>query len=111
MKEHRTEFTVAMMCRVLGVHRSGFYAWLRNPVSRRSAENQRLVEQILHFWNESDRVYGSPRIFADLRENGESCGQNRVANLMRENEIRATSKRRRRSGRYAKIRACGNKRS
>lgn len=103
MKELRTEFRVATMCRVLGVHRSGFYAWLNNPVSRRNAENQRLVEQVLHFWNESDGVYGSPRIFAELRENGESCGKNRVANLMRENGITAIAKRRRHGGRYAKL--------
>lgn len=59
------------MCRVLGIHRSGFYAWLKNPLFRRALESERLVEQIRHFWNERDGVYGSPRIFLDLREVGE----------------------------------------
>jgi putative transposase len=89
------------MCRVLGIHRSGFYAWLKKPVSHRSNENERLLEQIRHFWNESDGVYGSPRIFIDLREAGESCGENRVAKLMRENGISAVLQRKRRNGSYA----------
>jgi len=88
------------MCRVLGIHRSGFYAWLRNPLSRRAREDERIVEQIRHFWNESDGAYGSPRIFLDLREVGENCGKNRVAKLMRENGISAVPKRRRRNGSY-----------
>ena len=101
MRDHRTEFRVVTMCRVLGIHRSGFYAWLRNPLSRRAREDERIVEQIRHFWNESDGAYGSPRIFLDLREVGENCGKNRVAKLMRENGISAVPKRRRRNGSYA----------
>jgi len=102
MKDHRTEFRVTTMCRVLGIHRSGFYAWLRTPISQRREENERLVEQIRHFWNESDGVYGSPRIFMDLRENGERCGKNRVARLMREHGITAIAKPKKPTGRYAK---------
>jgi putative transposase len=102
VRDHRTEFRVATMCRVLGIHRSGFYAWMRTPISRRSVENERLLEQIRHFWNESDGVYGSPRIFIDLREAGESCGENRVARLMRENGITAIAKRRERGSSYVK---------
>lgn len=75
VRDHRTEFRVATMCRVLGIHRSGFHAWLKNPLSPREQENERLVEQIRHFWNESDAAYGSPRIFLDLREVGETCGK------------------------------------
>ena len=58
------------MCRVLEIHRSGFYAWVANPVSRRSTEDQTLLVQIRHFLKESDGVYGSPRIVIDLREAG-----------------------------------------
>ena len=89
------------MCRVLEIHRSGFYAWLKNPVSRRNGEDERLLEQIRHFWGESDGVYGSPRIFIDLREAGVRCGKNRVAKLMRLNGITAIARRRRRPGSYA----------
>lgn len=77
------------MCRVLGVTRSGFYAWLSKPVSDRAAEDQRLVGLIRGYHAEAHGVYGSPRIFRDLREAGEACGLNRVARLMREHRIRA----------------------
>jgi len=77
------------MCRVLGVTRSGFYAWLSRPLSDRAIEDQRLVDRIRKFYKDSQKVYGSPRIFLDLREAGESCGINRVARLMREHKIRA----------------------
>jgi putative transposase len=90
------------MCRVLGIHRSGFHAWLKNPVPRQAREDERLVAQIRHFWNESDGAYGSPGIFLDMREVGESRGKNRVANLMRENGICAVAQRKRRNGSYAR---------
>ena len=84
MREHRTEYTVTTMSRVLKVHRSGFYAWLRKPSSAREAENRRLLGEIRHYWEESDRAYGSPRIHRGLREAGVCCGVNRVARLMAE---------------------------
>jgi putative transposase len=89
MKKHRTEFRVTTMSRVLGVHRSGFYAWLKKPESARTAQNRQLVEKIRHFWGESDYAYGSPRIYTDLREAGVVCGKNRVARLMAKHGIRA----------------------
>ena len=88
------------MCRVLKVHRSGFYAWLKKPLSPRAEENDRLVDQIRHFWVESEGVYGSPRILNDLRDVGVKCGKNRVARLMRENGIVGVTKLRRPRGRY-----------
>ena len=57
--------------------------------SDRAVEDQRLVAMIRGFHAEADGVYGSPRIFRDLREAGETCGLNRVARLMREHRIRA----------------------
>lgn len=102
MRDHRTEFRVATMCRVLRVHRSGFYAWLKKPMSAREREDERLLEQIRHFWNESDGTYGSPRVFLDLRAVGERCGKHRVARLMRVNGISGALKRRRPHGSYAK---------
>jgi putative transposase len=92
------------MCRVLKVQRSGFYAWLKEPVSARAAEDERLLHRIRDFWQASHGVYGSPRIHRDLREAGERCGENRVARLMRINRIRAlaaTPRPRYRAGRPA----------
>ena len=88
------------MCRVLKVHRSGFYAWLKRPNSPREIDNQRLVSVIRHYWEESDQSYGSPRIHKDLQDSGICCGLNRVARLMREHGIRAqlAQKRRRYRG-------------
>ncbi len=90
------------MCRVLKVHRSGFYAWLNKPKSDREIEDERLLKKIKHFWDESDKVYGSPRIFEDLREVGEVCGLNRVERIMRENKIQAEIGLKRRRYKYGK---------
>ncbi len=74
---------------MLGVARSGYYAWRACPDSRRALENRRLVGRIRSFHEESDHTYGSPRIYADLREAGEIASLNRVARLMRRNGISA----------------------
>ena len=77
------------MCRVLKVHRSGFYAWIRGPLSARSEEDLRLVESIRIAYEESGGIYGSPRIYKELRERGERCEEKRVARIMRQHKIRA----------------------
>lgn len=77
------------MCRVLKVARSGFYAWRHTPLSDRAIEDQRLLGLIRDSYRASHGVYGSPRIFLDLREIGEGCGKNRVARLMRIHKIKA----------------------
>jgi putative transposase len=78
-----------MMCRLLGVARSGYYAWLEKPESDRARENKRLLRLIRASFAASQGVYGAPRVFLDLREAGETCSKHRVARLMRENNIRA----------------------
>lgn len=89
INDHRQQFRVSTMCRVLKVHRSGFYAWMRNPHSKRSREDHRLLERIRSSYAASGGVYGSPRVFKDLREEGEWCSKHRVARIMREHRIRA----------------------
>ena len=71
------------MCRVLKVHRSGFYAWLHEPLSPRAKANEMLTAKIRESYDQSMGIYGSPRIFCDLREVGVACSENRVARLMR----------------------------
>lgn len=68
---------------------SGFYDWLRKPLSDRRIEDSRLLELIRDSYDGSGGVYGAPRVFGDLREAGETCGHNRVARIMRINSIRA----------------------
>jgi len=77
------------MCRVLKVHRSGFYAWLREPLSARAKANHELTVKIREFHEQSMGIYGSPRIFRDLKEAGVACGENRVARLMRKAGIKS----------------------
>jgi putative transposase len=89
MRANRHEYEVRMMCRVPEVTPSGYYAWLKQPQSHRAAENARLVKLIRASFNASNGIYGSPRVFLDLREAGETCSKHRVARLMRVNKIRA----------------------
>lgn len=88
MLEHRNEFRLAM-CRVLRAARAGYYQWLHKPLSDRAIEDQPLLGLIRDSYAASSGVYGSPRVFADLREAGERCGKHRVARLMRTSRIKA----------------------
>jgi putative transposase len=94
VQANRNQHSVARLCEVMEVSTSGFYDWRDRPDSPRLIENRRLLTQIRCFHRASREVYGSPRIHADLIENGESVGVNRVARLMRREGI--TSKVRKR---------------
>jgi putative transposase len=77
------------MCRLLGVAASGYYAWLKKPVSSRAQEDARLLRLIRASFTAGQGIYGAPRVFLDLREAGETCSKHRVARLMRMNGLRA----------------------
>lgn len=62
---------------------SGFYDWVDRPESKRSRENRRITEKIKHYHQQSRSIYGSPKIHEDLNSDGERCGVNRVARLMK----------------------------
>jgi len=83
------------MCRVLRVHRSGYYAWLKKPVSDRAVEDRRLLTLIKASHEATDGVYGCPRIFKDLREAGETCGRHRVARVMKAHGVKGVVVRKR----------------
>src|SRR5882672_10721326 len=89
IKGNGSRHKVGTMCRLLGVARSGYYAWLPEPVSRRAQDNARLIRLIRASFVASHGICGSPRVFLDLREAGETCSKHRVPRLMRENGIRA----------------------
>ena len=82
------------MCRVLGVSTSGFYAWRERPPSARSVSDAGLTERIREVHKRSRQTYGSPRVHAELRAQGESACLNRIARLMRKNGISARNKKR-----------------
>ena len=82
--EHRQQYPISTMCRVLEVSVSGFYAWQQRAPSHRSQANTRLGERIVRIYRQNRQVYGSPRIHAVLQKEGQRCGKRRVARLMRE---------------------------
>ena len=94
MKAHRAEFPIATMCRVLGVSRSGYYAWLKRPPSKRARRDAELLEKIKTIHKRSRGTYGSPRVHAELRAQGIRVSRKRVARLMREAGLRGVSRRR-----------------
>lgn len=79
----RATFPVDRLCRVLGVSRSGFYAWLARPRGDRDHTTAAVVARIHAVHRESRGVYGSPRVYQALRAAGPAVGRHRVAHLMR----------------------------
>ncbi len=90
---HREVFLVRVMCSVLQVSASGYYAWRGRPESARAQANRALVEDIRRVHTGSRRRYGSPRVHASLQAEGKRVGCNRVARLMHEHGIQAHRKR------------------
>lgn len=86
-------FPVSLMCELLGVSRSGFYAWRCRPPSARAVEDEVLTEQIKTFHERSRRTYGAPRIHDDLVDVGVHVGVKRVARLMRGAGLQGTHRR------------------
>lgn len=82
------------MCRVLGLSPSGYYAWLDRKPSEREKHDAVLTTQIETIWKENREVYGRPRIFAELKEDGEEVGEKRVGRLMKQAGIVGVSRRR-----------------
>jgi putative transposase len=85
--QHTDEFSVGLMCRMLGVSRSGFYAWCSREPSVRAIADDVLLAHVRLAHLESDRTYGAPRVHEELREQGHRVGKNRVARLMREDGL------------------------
>lgn len=89
IKEHHPTFTVRIMCRMLCVHPSGFYAWLKQPFSKRAVKDKRQTGLLKDAWDESGNVYGNRKLHDDLMDQVETCCPNRVARLARMAGIRA----------------------
>ena len=94
IQAEKAHYPVGVLCQMLAVARSGFYAWCRRPTSARAQQNQWLVTHIRVCYQASRGRYGSPRIHQDLRAQGFRVGRHRVARLMRLHDIRSVSRRR-----------------
>ena len=89
IKRHAKVFKISSLCRVLDVHPSGYYAWLKQPLSNRAKEDRRQTALIKQSWLESGTIYGYRKVYDDLQELGERAGKNRVYRLMREAGLRS----------------------
>jgi putative transposase len=84
---------VNLLCRLLKVSRSGYYAWAGRPPSKRQVADEVLTEQIKTFHEASRKTYGSPRIHDDLKDAGVHVGRKRVARLMRNEGLQGVHRR------------------
>ena len=96
IQAHRGQFSLSLMCRVLGVSRAGFYAFARRRRSARALRDEQLRREVCAIHARSRSTYGSPRVHAQLRAAGWRCARKRVARLMREAGLRVKGRRPRR---------------
>jgi putative transposase len=94
IRAHQGEFPTSLMCRVLGVSRSGYYAAQQRGPSNQQASDAPLRVEIRAIHRASQARYGSPRVHAELQAQGVRCGRKRVERLMREEGLQAKKKRR-----------------
>ena len=90
----RNRYPIRLLCRSLKVSPSGYYAWRGRPESRRARRDRQLTQLIRAAHAASDGTYGSPRIHAELKEDGFACGLAEVARLMRKTGLKGCPKRR-----------------
>jgi len=90
----RSQYPVKLMCRVLRVSSSGYYAWRIRPESQRAKTNRELAQVIRRVHAESKQVYGRPKVTAELKAEGYGCGQRKVGRLMRIAGLRGCPQRR-----------------
>ena len=92
IKRHEEEHCVGRMAELLGVTRNGYYSWKTRSVSKRELGNEIILKEIVQIFESSKRRYGYPRVYKVLISRGIKCGINKVAKLMKENDLRAKAK-------------------
>lgn len=92
--EHRQEFPVGLMCRVLSVSKSGFYSWQWRGAHLVPPKRQRLQEAVKKLFEKKQKRYGSPRIWRHLMKQGTRVGKSSVEQAMRDLKLKARPKKR-----------------
>nr|HET6904698.1 IS3 family transposase [Ktedonobacteraceae bacterium] len=95
IEHHKHEFPVVVMCQVLDVSESGFYAWRKRPACQHTREDAQLTQEIRQVYATHRGRYGGPRVHRELKDQGYRTSRKRVARLMREADISVIRKRRR----------------
>jgi len=95
MKQHQKQYSVAKMAKLLGVSRSGFYAWKERKPCKRDEEEQELIDIIKQIFENHKKRYGSPRVWEDLKDIGWRVSRKRVERIMREQKLIALGRRKR----------------
>ena len=95
MSANQADYPIRVMCHVLGLSPSGYYAWLNREPSDRAKRDAELVMKIRKIHKDNRGVYGRPRMYAELKEEGEKVGEKRVGRLMRQEGLEGASRRRR----------------
>ncbi len=90
----REDISVQLSCEVLGISRSGYYAWQIRPESERKMNNDALIVELKNIHKESKGTYGLPRLQGCLKTKGISCGKSRIRALMKKAEISGLIQRR-----------------
>lgn len=85
----KAEYPIALMCRQLGVSRSGYYAWLGRKPSKRTQETSQLRAEVRAVYSEHKGRYGSPRVVRELRARGRCTSRKRVSKIMRDEGLQA----------------------
>ena len=102
--DHRHAYGVKRLCRVLGVSRSGFYAFLNRAPAPRQVADAALSTRITEIYEQSRRTYGAPRVHAVLSRLGVRCGRKRVTRLMRlQHQVGVHARRRWRTARSVAV--------
>lgn len=104
IRAEKADHRISLLCRVLAVSRSGYYAWERRPEPPRRRDDRRLLRDIRRIHAQRRRAYGSPRVHAQLRREGVRVARKRVERLMREAGLRGAGRRRRRRGTTVRLR-------
>jgi len=94
MQKHANKFSIERMSKMLNVSRSGYYNFINWEPSKRFNEEKELLDKIRKIHSKSRQTYGSPRVYAALKKEGENCSRKRVARLMKKAGIQAKMKKR-----------------